>query len=66
MLTDTNCSTCCGTLFLIQEITAITVITVKTFEKTQLLLFNDQFPINVLVKSGYVLPVTLLENIKVS
>ena len=30
MLTDTNCSTYCGTLFSVQ---GITVITVKTFEK---------------------------------
>ena len=34
MLTDTNNSTCGGTLFLVQEITVIIVITVKTFEKT--------------------------------
>ena len=36
MLTETNCSTCGGTLFLVQEITVITVITAKTFEKTQI------------------------------
>ena len=38
MLTDSNYSTCYGTLSLVQEIIVITVITVKTFEKkTQLL-----------------------------
>ena len=36
MLTDTNYSTCCSTLFLVQEITIITVITLETFEKTRL------------------------------
>ena len=35
MLTDTNCSTWGGILFLAQEITVITVITAKTFEKSQ-------------------------------
>ena len=34
MLTDINCSTCYGTLLLVQE---ITVITVKTFEKLEYL-----------------------------
>ena len=44
MLTDTNYSTCCGTLFLVQEITVITVITVKTFEKTRLRGITDYDP----------------------
>ena len=36
MLTETSCSTCYGTLFLVQEITVITVITMTTFDKTQM------------------------------